>query len=82
MMDWTRDEGYCCEETARLGDFAAVIIPPDSAYNDASTWEIQLFDETAEEYWETVTRVYGIPSNAGAKRVAEAILEEYQTALA
>lgn len=80
-LTWTRDEGYCCEETAHLGDFAAVIIPPNSAYNDdAETWEIQTYDEMADEYFEPINRVRGIPSKEGAKRVAATILEELAAA--
>lgn len=83
MIIWTRDEGYSGEETARRGDFAAVIIGPGTTYNDADAWEIQIYDEADDEamnYAETYTRVTGIPSEKAAKRVAETILEEIHAA--
>lgn len=80
MINWARDEGYSCEKTAHLGDFAAVIIEPGTAYNDADAWEIQVYDEADEEYWETYSRVTGLPSEKAAKRVAETILEEIHAA--
>lgn len=83
MINWTRDEAYSGEETARLGDFAAVIIGPGTAYNDADAWEIQIYDEADDEamsYGEEYTRVTGLPSEKAAKRVAETILEEIHAA--
>lgn len=80
MLDWTRDEAYSCEETAYLGDFAAVICPPD--YTD-NGWGIQIFDEAddeAVECGETYTEIYNLPTAAAAKRVAEAILAEIDAA--
>lgn len=82
MLDWTRDCGYCEEETARRGDFAAVICPP---YYTDNGWGIQIFDEAddeAMEYGETYMRVDNLPTAAAAKRVAEAILEEIASARA
>lgn len=83
MINWTRDEGYSCEKTAHLGDFAAVIIEPGTAYNDADAWEIQVYDEADDEamsYGEEYARVTGLPSEKAAKRVAETILEEIHAA--
>lgn len=84
MLDWTRDYGYSEEETARRGDFAAVIVPPEFL-NDGPTWGIQIFDEADDEamdYGETYMRVDNLPTAAAAKRVAEAILEEIASARA
>lgn len=81
MINWTRDEGYSGEETARRGDFAAVIVPPEVTGED--TWGIQIFDEAddaAMAYGETYSRVTGLPSEKAAKRVAETILEEIHAA--
>lgn len=80
MLDWTRDYGYCEEETARRGDFAAVICP---TYYTDNGWGIQIFDEAddeAMEYGETYMRVDNLPTAAAAKRVAEAILAEIDAA--
>lgn len=76
MMDWTRDEAYSCEETACLGDFAAVICPPDFTDNG---WGVQVFDEAddeAIECGETYNEIYNLPNADAAKAVAETILEK------
>lgn len=76
MMDWTRDEAYSCEETAYLGDFAAVICPPDFTENG---WGVQVFDEGDDEAIEcgaTYTEIYSLPNADAAKAVAETILEK------
>lgn len=81
MLNWTRDEAYSGEETARLGDFAAVIVPPEITGEE--TWGIQIFDEAddeAMEYGETYTRVEGLPGRAIAKIIAETILDKYAAA--
>lgn len=81
MINWTRDDGYCCEETAHRGDFAAVIVPPDWTGN--GWWGIQIFDEADDEaiergeYW---TYVEHLPTASAAKRIAETILEELDAA--
>ena len=80
MTDWTRDDGYSGEETARRGDFAAVICPPEFT-NDG--WGIQVFDEANEEaleYGETVATAGDFPTATAAKRIAEAILAELDAA--
>lgn len=76
-INWVRDDGYSGEYTARLGDFAAVICPPD--YADDGRWGIQIFneaDDNAMEYGEVYASVYGIPSEEGASRIGRTILEE------
>lgn len=76
MMDWMRDDGYSGEETAYLGDFAAVICPPDFTDNG---WGVQVFDEAddeAIECGETHTEIYNLPNADAAKAVAETILEK------
>ena len=78
-LTWTRDEAYCCEETAHLGDFAAVIIPPNTAYNDAETWNIQIFDEGDDDammYGETFLRIEGPKTRGLTILLAETILKE------
>lgn len=72
---WERDEAYSCELTARLGDYAAVIVPPE--YGDDGRWGIQIFDEADEEameYGETAARTVGLPSKEAARLAAEALL--------
>lgn len=80
-LTWTRDDGYSGEETARRGDFAAVICPP---YFDATgRWGYQIFDEADEDALECgkyYTDGYNLPSKDAAKRVAAAILEELDAA--
>ena len=83
MIYWNRDEAYCCEETAHLGDFAAVIIPPDTAYNDAETWNIQIFDEgddDAMECGETFLRIEGPKTRGLTILLAETILNKLDAA--
>ena len=56
-VNWIEDQGYCCCKTARKGDLAVVICPPDTP---SDGWEIQVFDEGNEEameYGETICRV-------------------------
>lgn len=83
MTTWMRDEGYSCEETARRGDFAAVIAPPE--YTDDGRYGIQIYDEADEEAidaGEYYTMIDGLPGREAAKRVAAAILEELAAARA
>lgn len=80
MATWKRDDAYSCERTARIGDFAAVILEPGSGYNYADAWEIQVYDEASENWEETYARATGIPSKRAAKRIAETILEELDAA--
>lgn len=80
MMYWERDDGYSGEETARRGDFAAVICPPDIT---EERWGYQVFDEAddeALEHGEIYTDGYNLPTKEAAKRIAEAILEELDAA--
>lgn len=77
MTNWERDDGYAHEETGRLGDFAAVICPPE--HGDDGRWSVQVFDEAnddAMEYGEVFAAAHGIPTRGAAVRVAEAYLEE------
>lgn len=76
MAVWKEDEGYSCEMAYRANDFVAVIIPPRSAYNDADTWEVQVYDEADEEameYGDHTADAHGLPTEAAAKMVGEAI---------
>lgn len=80
MATWIRDDGYSGEETARRGDFAAVICPPE--YTD-SGWGIQVFDEADDDamrYGEIHTMIENLPTPGAAKRIAEDILAELDAA--
>lgn len=80
MINWTRDDAYSGEETARRGDFAAVIVPPYVTGEEA--WGIQIFneaDDDAMEYGETFMRVEGLDNRALAKVIAEQILDTLDT---
>jgi len=83
-LSWERDEGYSCEETARRGDFAAVIVPPEF-YDEEGCWGYQIFDEADEgalDNGEWYTAAHGLRSREAAKRVAATILEELAAARA
>lgn len=77
-MFWKTDEAYSCEKTYRINDFVAVIIPPRSAYNDAETWGIQVYDEADEEameYGDHTAEASGLPSEMAARWVGEAMVD-------
>lgn len=77
-ITWERDEAYSCEETARLGDYAAVIVPPEF-YDEEGCWGYQVFDEADEgamDNGEWFTAAHGLRSREAARRVAATILEE------
>lgn len=77
MINWTRDDAYSGEKTARLSGYAAVICPPN--FTNDGAWGIQIFDEEDDDamaYGETHTMVENLPTEASAKRIAETILEE------
>lgn len=74
---WARDDAYSCEYTARRGDFAAVIVPPEVTGEDG--WGYQIFDEADEDamdHGEWYTEAHGITSRDAARRIAETILKE------
>lgn len=80
MANWMRDDGYSGEETARRGDFAAVICPP---YYTENGWGIQVFDEGNDEAIDEgryYTIIENLPTAPAAKRIAEAILAELDAA--
>lgn len=81
-ITWTRDDGYSGEYTARRGDFAAVIVPPEF-YGEEGCWGYQIFDEADEgalDNGEWYTAAHGITSRDAARRIAEALLEELAAA--
>lgn len=61
-FEWKNDEGYCGCKTARFGELAVVICPPE--YRNG-TWGYQAFDESDEEaimYGEVEYEGYGFAS--------------------
>lgn len=82
-LTWYRDPGYSFEETARRGDFAAVICPPD--FTDDGSWAYQIFDEADEDamaHGRTTAEAYQIRSRDAAKRLAGILLAELDGARA
>lgn len=70
-VKWERDEGYSCCETARFGDVAVVICPPEG---ESGRWGYQAFDESDERamaYGETIAEDYGFGSKADVKLYVE-----------
>ena len=83
-LTWRPDNAYSCEETAHLGDFAAVIVPPEF-YGEDGCWGYQIFDEADEgamDNGEWFTAAHGLRSRDAAKKVAATILEELAAARA
>lgn len=68
---WTPDDGYCGCETARFGDIAVVICPPEYG---TDRWGYQAFDESDEEAMccgETYAEGYGFASKKAVKSYVE-----------
>lgn len=76
MAKWERDEGYSGCETARFGDTAVVIVPPE--FSDADGWGYQAFDEADEaamEYGETEAEEYGFSNRDAVVAFVESNME-------
>ena len=60
--EWKKDAGYSWCKTARFGEIAVVICPPEFRYDQ---WGYQAFDESDEEavmYVEVYAEDYGFAS--------------------
>ena len=60
--EWKKDEGYSGCKTARFGEIAVVLCPPDW---NGEGWGYQAFDESDEEammYGEIMAEDYGFAS--------------------
>lgn len=70
--DWSRDDGYCGCKTARFGELAVVICPPE--FNDS--WGYQAFDESDEwavEHGEIAYEDYDFISEEAVMAYVESI---------
>lgn len=71
MANWVKDDGYSGCKTARFGEVAVVICPPEGPNG---TWGYQAFDESdyeAIEFGETMAEGYGFASEREVMEYAE-----------
>lgn len=76
MAEWIKDEGYSCCKTARFGNLAVVICPPDFTVD--GKWGYQAFDEgnlRAIENGEIEYDDYGFESEQSVIDYVESMLE-------
>lgn len=76
MVKWMKDEGYSWCETARFGDMAVVIVPPEFSGKD---WGYQAFDESNEvamRYGECESEDYGFGSHDDVVAFVEDVMED------
>lgn len=73
---WSRDEGYSGCKTARFGDIAVVICPPEEW---ADGWGYQAFDESDERamtYGEIYAENYGFESEDAVTAYVESVMAQ------
>lgn len=74
MTKWEKDEGYCGCKTARFGEVAVVICPPEYGMG----WGYQAFDESDEEalmYGERMAEDYGFASEQAVIEFVEGCMQ-------
>lgn len=74
MVKWEKDEGYSCCKTARFGEIAVVIVPPDWP---SDGWGYQAFDESDEDAMrcgERYSEDYGFASEQAVVEYVESCM--------
>lgn len=70
MAEWTRDDGYSGCKTARFGEVAVVLCPPE--YEGG--WGYQAFDESDDDP-EIMSEDYGFASERAVVEFVEGCME-------